>query len=119
MNRRISLVWAALSLTPAVLAAQGGAGQLGSTNVHVASHVQLSSAADIEIEQELSRPYSYVSRGRDAGFDVISLKDPSNATVVYSWRIADAELHQGGALRGSYFKIKGTGKTGDRYYYVQ
>jgi hypothetical protein len=119
MNRRIPLVWAALALTPLLLAAQAPAGQLGSSNVHVASHVQLSYAADIEIEQEMSRPYSYVSKGREAGFDVISLKDPNNATIVYSWHIADAELHQGGALRGSYFKIKGSGKTGDRYYYVQ
>jgi hypothetical protein len=45
---------------------------------------------DIEMEQELSRPYVYVSRlsalPHEIGFTVISLKDPQHATVIYDWR---------------------------------
>src|SRR6202008_863582 len=40
-------------------------GEQGSRNIHVTSHVPLGAArtvGDIEIEQELSRPYVYVSR---------------------------------------------------------
>jgi hypothetical protein len=105
------------SVVPTIAIAQAAPGQLASANVRVMSNIRMSSAADIEIEQEMSRPYSYVSRGREGGFDVISLKDPANAQVIHSWHIEDAELHQGGALRGVYFKLKS--RAGDRYYYVQ
>ena len=71
--------------------------------------------ADVEIEQEESRPFVYVSKRFDpTGFDVISVADPDNAEVIYRWRIENSELHQGsGALDGRYFKHDG------RYYYVQ
>ena len=43
-------------------------GQNFSPNVHLVSHVPLAGAqkiSDIEVEQELSRPYAYLSRGPD------------------------------------------------------
>jgi len=93
-------------------------GRRGTPNIHVLSHVPLGGflhVADVEIEQEESRPFVYVSkRFHPTGFDVVSVADPENAEVIYSWRIEDSELHQGsGALDGRYFKHDG------RYYYVQ
>jgi len=98
-------------------------GQAGTPNVHVAAHVPLGGylhITDIDIEQELARPFVYVSHGitRPAGFSIISLKDldagADRAHVIYEWNIDNPELHVGlGALRGRYFKTHG------RYYYVQ
>ena len=89
----------------------------GSRNVKIRSHIPLGrafSTADIEIEQELARPYSYVSRMLVHGTDIIDLRDPSKAKVLYSWRIENAELHQGnGGMDNKYFKLRG------RYYDVQ
>ena len=62
-------------------------------------------AADgIEVEQELSRPYSYVPRldgsNHSAGLNIISLKDPHNARSIWYWRIEQPDVHQGiGALK--------------------
>lgn len=105
----------------------------GSRNVTQLSHIPLGGAAplspgytdgidglgrrtaDIEIEQDMSRPYVYVSsRFSPSGFDIINVGDPENAQVIYSWTIPDPELHEGsGALDGKYFKLNA------RYYYVQ
>ena len=111
-----------LAYTPAVLA-QGDAvhpepGEQGSTNVEILAHIPLGmtmSIADIEIEQELSRPYAYVSRRlRPSGFQIIDLRNTDNAGLLYSWWIENPETHQGaGGLDGKYFKLKG------RYYYAQ
>lgn len=92
-------------------------GEQGSPNMRVLSHIPLGaplSVADVDIEQDLERPYAYVAR-RDAeiGIDVIDLSDPENAKVIYRWRIEDPELHQGGAMDGRYFKHEG------RSYFVQ
>ena len=92
--------------------------EASSSNVHVLSHLPLRwkfTIADIEIEQELSRPYVYVQRDfGPAGFDIISLKDPGHARVIYHWEIEKPELHTGrGGSDGHYLKYQG------RYYYVQ
>lgn len=92
-------------------------GERGSPNITVLSHIPLGAAgsvSDIEVEQDLDRPYAYVARRvQEIGFDVISLEDPDHAKVIYRWRIENPELHQGGAMDGRYFKHEG------RYYYVQ
>jgi hypothetical protein len=92
-------------------------GEQGSPNMHVVAHVPLGSpesVSDVDVEQDPSRPYAYVSRRSGTiGFDVISLADPANAHVAYSWRIENPDLHQGGAMDGRYFKHEG------RYYFVQ
>jgi len=110
-------VLAAAAVRPVPLPAQYPAGQHHSPNVHLVAHVPLTGdmkVSDIEVEQELSRPYSYVSRGPDPiGFDVISFKDPAKARRIYSWAIENPELHLGRGVNGKYFKHKG------RYYYVQ
>ena len=92
--------------------------ETGSSNIRVLAHIPLGwqfTIADIEIEQELSRPYAYVQRDfGPAGFDVINLKDPSKARIMYSWTIEKPDLHTGrGGSDGHYFKHQG------RYYYVQ
>jgi len=89
----------------------------GSDNVELVAHIQLGEAftvGDIEIEQELDRPFAYVSRWRIGGVDVVDLSDPENARIVQRWRIENPELHSGsGGTDGKYFKLDG------RYYYVQ
>src|SRR5687767_9420520 len=66
-------------------------GARGSSNIKVLSHVPLGGflhVSDIELEQELSRPYVYVDkRFQPSGFDIINIKDPAKAYVMYSWRI--------------------------------
>jgi hypothetical protein len=152
MNRRTTSFATLLLLVPATLVAQQGAGaynpmrslkephQGGSSNMHVLSHVPLGSwshVMDIEMEQELSRPYVYVARAdwdrgdknlgppqtggevsaqaiRSKGVDIISIKDPLHAKVIYEWRIENQELHsQTGGMDNEYFKLKG------RYYDMQ
>ena len=97
----------------------------GSRNIQVVSHLPLgswSSVMDIEVEQELSRPYAYVARadflpliGQKAadgsgtkGMDIISIKDLAHPKVLYSWRIENPELHRGpGSLAPTYIKTHG------------
>src|SRR5579871_6784676 len=111
-------------LVPCAVAAQARhplPGEEGSPNIHVMSHIPMGGylhTTDIDIEQELARPYAYISRGvyPPSGFDIISVKDigKERAHSIYSWNIENADQHKGpGALRGRYFKAHG------RYYFVQ
>lgn len=93
-------------------------GQNHSPNMKLVAHLPLgeaSTVADLEIEQDLSRPFAYVSRNRGiGGFDIIDLSEPEDAKVLYRWTIENAELHEGtGALNGKHFKLN------DRWYYIQ
>ena len=94
----------------------------GSDNIEVIGHIPLGprlSVADMDVEQELSRPYAYVSRmvyGDEGpkGTDIISIADPANPKVLYRWRIEDQDLHlRTGGMDVKYFKWDG------RYYVVQ
>ena len=87
----------------------------GSCNVRVLGHLPLDSVAktaDLTIEQELSRPFVYVARRlKPSGVDIISVKDPAKPQIIWSWRIANADLPQGaGSLNPMYLKSHG------RYY---
>jgi hypothetical protein len=116
-----ALLFAAM-LVPARVAAQGPPeplvpGKQRSDNLKLMSHIPLGATltvADVEIEQELARPYAYVARGvmsTNAGFDIIDLHDPSKAKRIFHWEIENAALHRGsGGLNPMYFKMKG------RYY---
>src|SRR5207253_1959275 len=99
-------------------------GEQGSANIKIVSHLPLNVSApyntsDIEIEQELSRPYVYVDHANEAGarsptigFDIISIKDPGKPQVIYTWHIENQELHRGaGSLGPTYIKTHG------RYYF--
>ncbi len=100
-------------------------GEARSANVRLMSHLPPHDASgpynvsDIELEQELSRPYVYIDRSNHVGatdptigFDILSIKDPSNPKLIYSWRIEDAALHRGpGSLAPAYVKTNG------RYYF--
>lgn len=94
----------------------------GSDNMDVLGHLPLGprlSVADMDIEQELHRPYAYVSRmvyGFEGpkGLDIISIKDPESPELLYEWRIEDQDLHQRtGGMDVKHFKWN------DRYYVVQ
>ena len=68
-------------------------GLQGSTNVEVLSHIALGgkyTTGDIELEQDPERPYAYVSRLSETGFDIINLEDPDNAEIIYEWRIENS-----------------------------
>src|SRR6185503_12848740 len=100
-------------------------GEQGSRNVSIISHIPLGGgggisisnteirAADLEIEQELSRPYAYVPMlGWPSQVHFINLKDPKKAQVVYTWHLENPDLHKGlGALSPTYLKTHG------RYYF--
>ena len=110
-----------------MVGAQPAAGQWtplkrGSDNIEVVSHIPLGprlSVADIELEQELSRPYVYVARmvyGEvgEKGVDIISIENPERPKVIYRWRIEDQDLHVGsGGMDVKYFVWN------NRYYVVQ
>ena len=95
----------------------------GSDNIEILGHTPLGprlSVADMELEQELSRPYAYVSRnayggvGTEFGTDIVDLSDPSSPKVIYRWRIENQDLHlPNGGMDVKYFKLD------DRYYVVQ
>ena len=87
-------------------------GEQGSSNIEILAHVP-GRATDIEMEQDMDRPYVYLSRGGEASFDIFSFEDPNKPEKIYTWQIENPELHQGSALDGKYFKSDG------RYYYVQ
>ena len=108
---------------PAVVSAQSwNPLQRGSENIEVVGHLPMGArltVTDMDIEQELDRPYAYVSRanvvgGGERGLDIVDISEPSEPEVVYSWRIENDELHQGpGAMDVKHFKW------GDRYYVAQ
>ena len=100
---RIMAPMAALALIPTLLtpgtslSGQQSLEMRGSANIEVVSHLPLGpNVTDIEVEQDLSRPYAYVAR-RNGGLDVIDLHDPENPTVIHRWRIEDMDLHVGSA----------------------
>ncbi len=93
-----------------------GPGEQGSRNIKIMSHIPLGgpfNANDLEIEQELARPFVYVSGRSTYGFYIIDVKEPSSSKHIYSWVIEEPELHEGGARDNKYFKIDG------RYYTAQ
>ncbi len=94
----------------------------GSSNIDVLGHIPLGprlSVSDVDLEQELDRPYAYVGRMvygdvGPKGLDIISLADPENPEVLYEWRIENQDLHQRtGGMDVKHFKVNG------RYYVVQ
>ncbi len=94
----------------------------GSDNIHVQGHLQLGgrmTVTDMELEQEVSRPFAYVGRASilnegPKGMDIIDLSDPANPKLLLEWRLADQDLHLNrGGMDVKYFKSKG------RYYVVQ
>ena len=94
----------------------------GSDNITVEGHIPLGgplNTMDMEVEQELSRPYAYVSRGTVGtgtvrGTDIIDISNPANPQVLLRWRMENPDLHTGlGGMDIKYFKWAG------RYYVVQ
>ena len=94
----------------------------GSSNMDVLGHVPLGprlSISDMDVEQELHRPFAYVGRMQygpvgPKGLDIVSIADPERPEVLYRWRIEDQDLHTGtGGMDVKHFKWN------DRYYVVQ
>ncbi|MBI4501909.1 MAG: hypothetical protein HY700_12215 [Gemmatimonadetes bacterium] len=90
----------------------------GSSNVKMLGHLPLEgyfSLGGVDIEQEVSRPFVYVSGMNDkVGFTVASVADPANPKVIYHWSFPKVERDSGlGGENGRYFKLKG------RYYYAK
>jgi len=119
-----------LAFTVATLATSPAAAQdtpwtgmsRGSDNIEVLGHLPLGprlNVADMDLEQEMSRPYAYVARmvygdEGDKGMDIISIEDPENPELLYEWRIENQDLHmRTGGMDVKHFKWDG------RYYVVQ
>ena len=76
---------------------QANAEDRGSDNIEVLAHLPLGErVSDIEIEQDLARPYVYVAR-ENRGLDVIDVADPYDAKVILRWSFEDMDLHVGSA----------------------
>jgi len=88
-------------------------GKPGTDNIEVVAHVPLPgerfSHADIDVEQEMSRPFVYIAqRFGSAGFYAISIADPARPEILYRWTIDNPELHVGsGGLDPRYAKVDG------------
>ena len=117
-----STVFALLVFSGAPASAQWTALNRGSDNVEVLGHLPLGphlNVSDMDVEQELSRPYAYVSRmvwgdGGAKGMDIVSIEDPEHPELLYEWRIEEQDLHVGtGGMDVKHFKVNG------RYYVVQ
>ncbi len=124
-NDRVLRLFLGILLTaaaPAISSAQVEVVERGSRNMEVLGHIPLGprlSIADMDIEQEMHRPYAYVARMQygpvgPKGLDIVSIADPENPEVLYEWRIEDQDLH----LRTGGMDVKHF-KWGDRYYVVQ
>jgi hypothetical protein len=125
MNVRMLWSVALVAMTTTTAAAQQvpwSPLQRGSDNMEVLGHLPLGarlSVADMDMEQEMDRPYVYVARmvyGFDGpkGTDIISIEDPENPELLYEWRIENQDLHQRtGGMDVKHFKWN------DRYYLVQ
>ena len=130
MTLRRAFTWFAIFLlalvflpgAPAVHSEEWTADNPGSPNIKVISHLPLGprlSVSDIDVEQELDRPYAYVGRmvygtEGDRGMDIIDISDPANPKRIYKWRIENQDLHLGlGGMDVKHFKWKG------RNYVVQ
>src|SRR5688572_22094063 len=103
---------------PATRAHAIGSAPQNSANVRLVSHLPLGGffrVTNVEMEQEMSRPYAYVSRGADkAGFSIVDFSDVRKPRVIHTWLMEDMALHRGyGGVDGKYFKVDG------RYYYAQ
>ena len=90
----------------------------GSPNVrmiaHVVNHPGAWKAADVEMEQEPTRPYVYVCGFVNYDVQIYDVRDEAHPRRVAAWTIENPELHRGiGAMDGKAFKI------GNRYYYAQ
>ena len=118
---RTATLLAALLLTP-LANAQWTPEKPGSENVSVVGHVPLGgrmTVTDMELEQELHRPYAYVGRASileegPKGMDIIDLSNPAAPQVLLRWRLEDQDLHMNrGGMDVKYFKWQG------RYYVVQ
>lgn len=122
VSATLAVVLLAASMTSVPTLAQWTPLERGSSNIEVLGHVPLGgmvSVMDMEVEQELERPFAYVARGHIGefavkGMDVMDISDPTNPKVIKRWRIEDEELHTGlGGMDVKYFKWDG------RYYVVQ
>ena len=88
-------------------------GQPGTPNIEVVSHKPLPgdrfSHADIEIEQEMDRPFVYIAQRFGAsGFYALSIEDPERPEVLYHYVVDDPDLHLGsGCVDIKYAKAEG------------
>ena len=94
----------------------------GSENITVLGHQPLGgrmTVTDMELEQELSRPFAYVGRASileegPKGMDIIDISNPSSPRVLLQWRLENQDLLMNrGGMDVKYFKWD------NRYYVVQ
>jgi len=105
-----------LAISSSSVSGQATVLERGSDNITVEGHLPLGapeSVADIELEQDMDRPYAYVARARyrsnyDRGMDIIDLSDPSQPKLLMHWVNENDDLNTGvGGLDIKYFKNGG------------
>jgi hypothetical protein len=120
ISRRLLALVLLLTVTPGFARAQTPT-KPGSDNMEVQGHLPLGgpeSVADIELEQELDRPFAYVAKARyrdnyPRGMDIIDLSDPAKPKLLKRWINSNDDLNAGvGGLDIKQFKHNG------RYYVV-
>ena len=71
----------------------------GSEKLHMLSHVTSRDgpwkAADVELEQDPSRPYVYLCGFVNFGVQVYDISNKASPKKVFSWTIENPELHRG------------------------
>ena len=119
---RLGIAVVSFALMATSASGQWTAEKPGSDNIEVLGHLPLGprlSVADIDVEQEMDRPFAYVARmvygtEGDKGLDIINIADPEKPERIYKWRVENQDLHLGtGGMDVKHFKWKG------RYYVVQ
>jgi len=111
-----ALTAACLVLGASTTAAQTGPEVRGSRNITVAGHLALEGGSGaVEVEQDASRPYVYLSRRTGpGGFAVLSLETPEAPRRLFTWDIDAPTAAPGAASRDLvYVKLE------NRYYLIQ
>jgi hypothetical protein len=90
----------------------------GTPNLKMLGHLPFDgslSSAGVDMEQEPSRPYVYVSgMTDDPGFWIVSVADPTKPKILYHWHFPRVPQDSGlGGENGRYFKLDG------RYYFAK
>jgi len=108
------------AMTAGAAGAQRAPGTNATPNLHVLAHVPVARGIttgyqdilDIDVDQDLARPYVYIAHYVDYdGFDIIDIRDPRRPRLIYQWQIENMDLRRGGGASGAYnprvFKRRG------------
>src|ERR1700730_9498298 len=86
-------------------AKHGGSDKVHSL-AHVVTHPAAWKAANVEIEQDASRPYVYISGFVNFDAQIYDISNTANPKKIFDWTIENPELTRGSsAMDGKYFEM--------------